>query len=188
MSRNMRLRLMLIGYLFMVLSCKMPFAESTKPASPIPVTTHAVSDLKDNIEAAFEKAKTSGQVDLIITEAQLTSLVFYELQSLTEAKISDPQIFLRDNQIQFYSTIEQTGLKLPMEIFATVKPDSSGWFEIVLTTAKIGGLPLPDEMITQIISEFQKVIASQIRSSLGELYIEQININDGQMHIFGHLQ
>jgi len=182
------IKTLLILCILISLACRMPFVKNSKPSVTIPVSTEAVEKLKSNVESAFEQSQKSGQVSIVITESQITSLVTYELQSSTEPQVSGLQIYLRDGQIQIYFTLLQNGLSLPGQCLVNVQTDGKGGFNIDILSAKIGPLPLTNEMKKMLSEEIKKAIGNQIYTNYGNLYIDSISISDSEMLILGHIQ
>lgn len=169
---NRMIKYSLILFILISVACRMPLVKNSKPLATIPVSTAAVENLKSNVKSAFKQAQKSGQVSIVITELQITSLITYELQSLTEPQVSGLQIFLRDGQVQIYFTIIQNGLSLPGQCLVNVQTDGKGGFNIDILSAKIGPLPLTDEIKKMLSEDIKNAIGNQIHTDYGNLYID----------------
>ena len=103
MMKNNKLRFtfFLAAILAASLACNFPGVspQATSPTAPVPVSSEAVQELEENLRSAAATAASGGVVNLVITEAQLTSLASLELQAIQDPKIENIQIRLRDGQI-----------------------------------------------------------------------------------------
>src|SRR5512147_151176 len=117
MKVNRLIFLAIASLLFASLACNFggfaPPAAPTAAPTPIPVSTQAVQSLELTAQAAAKQAQTSGKVTLTMDEAQLTSLVALELQKQSNPEISEPQVLLRDGQVQLLGNVHQAGITAP---------------------------------------------------------------------------
>lgn len=82
------------------IACNFQGFRGNQPRETIPVTTQAANNLQEKIlEALDEVASGKQNITLSIEEAELTSLVAFELQKIPEPQILEPQIYLRDGQV-----------------------------------------------------------------------------------------
>ncbi len=163
-----------------------PQAAPTPTPSPIPVSTQAVQSLELTAQAAAKQAQTSGKVTLTVDESQLTSLVALELQKQSNPVISDPQVLLRDGQVQILGNVNQSGITAPLQMNMTVSADAEGRLHYQVVSAKLGPLPLPQSLLDQLTSQVDSVFSEQIGPEADKIFIESITIADGKMTIVGH--
>ena len=81
---------------------------------PIPVSAEAAASIQDEIRRAVEAAAQTGVITVNLTEPQITSYLAARLQtdpSLQQSDkkplITDPQVYLRDGQMQIYGKTQQ---------------------------------------------------------------------------------
>jgi uncharacterized protein YpmS len=160
---------------------------TNNPADEIPITTEAVQDLEYNIETAVAIAESSGVVSLVITQEQLSSLVAFQLSDMPEPTINDIQIYLQSGQMVISGTVVQEGMNLPATAIVMVRGDSQGELIVDITSAKVGPIEVPDNMKQLLSQEIENAIESQVRTEAGNLRIDTIQIEDGQMIITGSL-
>lgn len=153
--------------------------------TPIPVTTESVEELKENLQAAATQASTSGVVTVEFDEAQLTSLVAFELAKQEDQVFQDPQVYLRDGQIQLYGNAVQSGITLPVSIIATLSVDEQGMPRYEIISATAGPVPLPQSILDQLTDRFDQAIASQLDAENSNMIVEDIVITDGKLTITG---
>ena len=170
------------------ISCNLPAlrrAEATPPPPPVPVTTEAVKQLEENIQAAAATAQSGGPVVLTISEAQITSYVHLQMQSIQEPKISDIQVHLRDGQVQIGGSVEQSGFLLPLEIKLTVAPTLSGGINYQVISATVGPLDLPQDTIDSLKSQLDASLLPSLAPQATNIIIQNITIADGLITISG---
>jgi uncharacterized protein YpmS len=152
---------------------------------PVPVTTQAVETLEKNAQDAAQAYQDSGEITMEVTEEQLTSLVAFELQKQQDPVLQNPQVYLRDGQVQLRGDVKQGGITAPLEMNMTVTADADGGPQYDVVSAKVGPFPLPQSILDQMTSQIDAVFASQFGAEAENIYIEQITIADGKMNIQG---
>jgi uncharacterized protein YpmS len=190
MKINALIFLAIASLLFASLACNFGgFAPPTAPtevSTPIPVSTQAVQSLELTAQAAAQQAQTSGKVTLTMDESQLTSLVALELQKQSNPEITEPQVLLRDGQVQLSGNVHHAGMTAPMQLNMTVSADAEGKPHYQVVSAKVGPLPLPDSLLGQLTSQIDSAFNEQIGPEADKIFIESISIADGKMTIVGH--
>jgi uncharacterized protein YpmS len=174
-----------ITLLIVTIACQFPgLTQEQKQASPTnPVTTQAVEELQQEVQGAAATAQSGGSINLVFTEEQLTSLANLELQTQSDANISDIQVRLRDGQMQITGKAVQSGFEFPLSINLSIsvqagKPQSS------VVSASIGPFSLPDSVLNQITTQLDQALNDQLAANM---IVDQITIQSGAMTIEGHL-
>ena len=167
------------------LACNFSLGGPEPPASPIPVTTDEVENLEESLQDAYSEGLAGGEITLEITEAQLTSMVAFELQGQENLSIRDPQVYLRDGEIQFFATVEQPAFAAVMKVVLTLSVDSAGKPEFTFVSAKIGPLSVPDSIMDDLETYVDRSFAAQINGRATDIHIDRITIEDGVMTIVG---
>lgn len=169
------------------LACNLPAARRSTTLPPtIPVSTEAVQNLEKNLQTAATQVVKTGKAKITFTEAQLTSALALELQSQQDMPLSEPQVYLRDGQIQLTGKVSQNGITAPMQVDLTIEANVQGGLHYQIVSAKLGPLPLPQSMVNQLSSQLDQTIAKNLSPATHNLFIESVNIADGQMTISGH--
>ncbi len=161
-----------------------PTPDDPSLRSTIAVSTEAVQDLEENLNAAAENLQLGEQVTLIVTESQMTSLVANNFRSEDGPVLQNPQVYLRDGQVQLVGSIHQSGLNLPLEVLISIRVDSAGNLDSTIDSAKFGPFPLPQTQLEQYSGELDRAIANQIGGQ--QIVLDGITIADGTMVISGH--
>jgi hypothetical protein len=170
------------------LACSLPGRPVKPPASytPIPVTTQAVGDLRKNLEVAASQIATSGSTTLVIDEAQLTSLLAIELKSQSQLDIQDPQVYLREGQVQLYGNLHQGNLTVPVKIILSLSTDGKGLLQFQVIEATAGPLPVPKSLLDQFTTQLDQALEQRLNPDNNPLLIDSIVIADGKMTITAH--
>lgn len=185
--RSWKLLLVFTVLLVTSLACNLGTSDSRPPeqATPIAVTTESVEELKENLHDAATQASTSGEVTVVFDEEQLTSLVAFELQKQEEQVFQDPQVYLRDGQIQLYGNAVQGGIELPVSIIATLAVTDQGAPRYEIVSATAGPVPLPQSILDQLTERMDQVIENQLDPENSGMIVEDIVIAGGKMTVTG---
>ena len=186
LQRNGTFFLALAALLVASLACNMPETRSQAPANrEIPISTESVENLEATLETAAGTVQAGQPVTVVVTETQMTTLVAGELQNQTDPVLSDPQIYLRDGQIQVHGNVHQSGLSLPISMNIDVSVDEQGQPEYEVASANLGPLPLPQSVLDQIEAQVDRALAGYTTSETNRMIIHDITIADGEMTITG---
>ena len=169
-------------------ACTLNVGGPELPAEPIPTSQAAAQEILEAWESAAGASGTSGQVRLIITESQLTSLVATRLAETPDAALKDPQIYLRQGQIQIYGTVQQGPLEgsVLLSITPYVQPDGTLGFN--LTSADLGPLPAPEAVKDSLSALITEAFAGPIGTLATGLRVTSIAIEDGELALVGELR
>lgn len=187
-SRNLRVVTLLVMLMIPAMACNLVSRLKPTPTVMVPVSSQAAQSLEEVLSTAAEQARQTGQVDLVVTEQQLTSYVALELQSQGENTLTDVQILLREGKMTMTGQVQQDDLSAPLEMTLSLRDDGAGGFAYTIETAKVGPLPLPQLLLDAITEQMDLAIQDSIHQVAGDVYIESINIADGQMAIKGYVK
>jgi hypothetical protein len=185
MSRFLGFFIALILLAIVSLACNLGSLKGKETSPPNPFTTEAVTSLEDPLQEAQDQATNDHPVSLEITEAQLTSIVAHELQGQDEYQISDPQVYLRNGQIQMVGKLTNRNITLNAKIALTPEVDSTGSVHLHVVSASLGLFPVPENMVSDLERFLDKSFANEIESRTPNTRIESIVIQDGVMRIIG---
>lgn len=162
--------------------------------APIPVSNEAAESLKEEIKRAFEAGATTGEVTIHITETQITSVLMLRLQNdqdLQQDKkplITDPQVYLRDGQMQVFGKTRQGMFTANIGIIVSVGVDENGKPKIEIVSADFGPLPAPEGINAAISAMIQEAYTGSVGPVATGLRIQSITIADGIMTITGRIR
>jgi len=186
-----RKHLLLVGLIllvFSIIACSINVGGPAYPAQRIPVSTVAVGDLVNSVGTAEASGLESSQMALTLTEAQLTSFLAYKLQSQSRFQLTDPQVYLRDGEIQIYATVHQARLLATVYVAVSAGVDAQGQLQITVTSVDFGPLPVPAGLKDAITANLQEAYTGAIGPVATSFHLESITIADGLMTIIGRVK
>jgi hypothetical protein len=162
--------------------------------TPIPVSAESAESLKEEIKRAFEAGVKTGEVTIRITEPQITSVLALRLQSdpnLQEDQkpfITDPQVYLRDGQMQIFGKTQQGMFTANIGIIVAMGVDENGKSTITIISADFGPLPAPEGLKEAISAMIDEAYTGSVGPVATGLRIQSIAIADGVMVIYGRIR
>ncbi len=171
------------------LACTIFVGGPDYPTQTVPVSADEVQSMQTQIEQAFLSGAESGIVTLQITESQLTSFMAQKLGEQSSPPFTEPQVFLRNGQMQMYGKVDRGMFAANILITMNVKIDpTSGMPKIEIASVDFGPFPAPEGLNSAISA----VIDEAFTGSLGPVAIgfrlESITIADGIMTLTGRIK
>ncbi len=186
--RNNAILLTLAVLVAASLACVINVGGPETPTASIPVSTEAVESLTDLWKGALKSARESGQISLVVNEVQLTSLVALRLQEQSDPFLRNPQVYLRDGQIQVFGTVQRSSLQATASMTLEVGIGPDGIPELSLTSADFGPFPVPVGMLDGISAMLDEAFTGSIGPAATGVRVESITIQDGLMAITGRVR
>jgi hypothetical protein len=171
--------------LMAVLACTINIGGPAYPNQHIPVSTEAAGQLQSGVQTAVAAGAESGQVTLVVTEPQLTSYLAAQLQTQTQPLFTDPQVYLRNGQIQIYGTATQGYIQANIQIVVTAGVDPQGQVLIDVSTANFGPMPVPGGLKDTVTAAIQEAYTGAIGPAAIGFRLESITVANGTMTIVG---
>jgi hypothetical protein len=153
-----------------------------------PIDSGASGDLGNAWSTAVESAASTGQLMVVLDEAQLTSYIADRIEREQDPILRSPQVFLRDNTIQIYGLTEQGVFRA--SALLTVSPilNPDGTVEFELTQAEIGPILAPDTLKDAASTLITEALTGPVGTIATGIRVTSIEIEDGQMTIVGELR
>jgi hypothetical protein len=168
-----------------ILACTMNIGGPAYPTPSIPISTEAVGELQLSLETSVAAGAESGQITLSITETQLTSYLYYKLQGQSQPLITNPQVYMRNGEIQVYGTASKGYFEATAEIILSAGVDDQGQLKLGMTLADFGPLPIPDGLKEIISTTIQEAYTGALGPVATGLRLKSISITEGTMTIVG---
>ena len=163
--------------------------------TPIPVSVEAAESIKTEIKRAFEAGLTTGVVTFNITEPQITSYLALRLQTdqaLQQSDktplISEPQVYLRDGQMQIYGKTKQGMFTANIGIIVSMGVDENGEPKIEIVSADFGPFPAPEGLKNALTAMVREAYTGSLGPVATGLRIETIAIANGVMTVSGRIR
>jgi hypothetical protein len=188
-TKRNSLTILITSLVLATLACTISLGGPEYPTDAITPSGDEVVTMQTQVQQAFLDAAQSGVVTFQITETQLTSYLAQKLQQQTDPPFTEPQILLRNGQMQMYGRIQQGYFTANMLITMNVGVDpATGTPSITIASADFGPVDAP-EGVTSAISS---IIAEAFTGSFGPvatgIRIETITIADGVMTLTGRIK
>lgn len=162
---------------------------------PIPVSAEAAESIKEELRRAIEAGAQTGVITINLTEPQITSYLAARMQtdpSLQQSDkkplIVDPQVYLRDGQMQIYGKTQQGIFAANIGIVVTVGVDANGEPLIEVTSADFGPFPAPKGLKDAITAMVREAYTGSLGPVATGLRIESISTANGVMTITGRIR
>jgi hypothetical protein len=123
---------------------------------------------------------------VVLSEAQINTLLAQELAKRGEDMVQDPYIDLIPGGMIIQGNVQQGGWTLPLRLELQVAADGQGGVTYSLVSASIGPLPLPDSMRQKIDDALRSTLSSEIARATDYIYIEQLSITDDTLTASGY--
>jgi hypothetical protein len=150
--------------------------------------------MQDEVTRAFTEGAQTGTVTLNFTEQQITSYIAARLQNDSSLKqnnqplINDPQVYLRDGQMQIYGKTKQGMFTANIGIIVNVGVDENGQPKIDIVSADFGPLPAPKGLNEAVAAMVREAYTGSLGPVATGLRIENISIANGIMTISGRIR
>ena len=130
-----------------------------------------------------------------LTEPQITSFLAARLQtdpSLQQSDkkplITDPQVYLRDGQMQIYGKTQQGIFAANIGIITSMGVDANGEPQIDVVSADFGPFPAPEGLKDAITAMVREAYTGSLGPVATGLRIEGISIANGVMTVTGRVR
>lgn len=182
MARFYRITLLLIVVLLASLACNLG---APRPGTPTPNVFDPDAGTDPTSPDSSGELPGGEQVEVVLTEQQLTALVDAALQSQNDPPIENPQIRLQKGQIDFTGQTVNQPIQAEVHAVMTVRVDETGQLDFELVSADLGPFPIPQAMLDEIESDMEEALRAELGSRTAGMLIEDITIADGEMTIAG---
>jgi uncharacterized protein YpmS len=125
---------------------------------------------------------------LTVTESQVTSLLNEKLAADPNSVFHDPQVLLRNNEIQVFGKATQSGFEFNVRIVLAASIDAEGKPVLTITSADFGPLPAPEGLNKTISAMMDEAFTGALGPAASGLRLESINIADGVMTLTGRVK
>ncbi len=188
MKKHLRVLLAALVLLAAALACTIGIGGPDLPENPPPISTEAVLELQEQIKQALEQAALTGQLTLTITESQLTSLLAFRLSEQESPALTDPQVYLRDGQLQVYGKVHQGVFVANVALVLSAVVDEDGQPKIEVVSVDLGPLPAPEGLNKAIAALVTEAYTGSLGPVATGIRLESITIADGLMTLSGRVK
>jgi hypothetical protein len=160
----------------------------------IPVSAEAAQSIQDEIQRAIQAAAETGVITVNLTEPQITSYLAARLQTDPNLQqdqkplIADPQVYLRDGQMQIYGKTQQGMFTANIGVIVNMGVDANGQPQIDVVSADFGPFPAPEGLKDAITAMVREAYTGSLGPVATGLRIETISIANGVMTVTGRIR
>jgi hypothetical protein len=183
-----RILLFLTSLILATLACSKFIGGPAYPEGTIPVSTEAVESLKTQIQTAVLAGAESGVVTIQITEEQITSYVAFKLAAQEKPILQEPQIFLRNGQMQVYGKVQRGFFIANVLIALNVSVDATGQPKLEIATVDFGPLPAPEGLKQSLTALVTEAYTGSLGPIATGFRLESISIANGLMTVTGRIK
>lgn len=161
---------------------------------PVPVSTEYAQSIRDEVQRAFEEGAQTGTITLNLTEQQITSYIATRqqndpnLQENNQPLITEPQVYLRDGQMQIYGKTKQGMFTANIGIIVDVGVDENAQPKIEIVSADFGPMPAPQGLRDAITAMVREAYTGSLGPVATGLRVETISIANGIMTVSGRIR
>ncbi len=171
------------------LACSIFVGGPEYPAQTVPTSVNEAQTMREQIEQALIAGAETGFVTLQISESQLTSFMADKLAQQVNPPFTDPQILLRNGQMQMYGKITRGWLTANMLITMNVTVDEvTGQPKIEIASADFGPIPAPQGINSAISAIIDEAFTGTLGPVAVGFRLETIAIADGIMTLTGRIK
>ncbi|MCE9647640.1 MAG: hypothetical protein K8S20_16730 [Chloroflexi bacterium] len=188
-TKNSSLFVFISSLILASLACNVFVGGPDYPAQSVPVSADEIQTMQTQLDQAFAAGAETGVVTLQMTESQLTSYLALKLQQQTDPPFTDPQILLRDGQMQMYGKLTQGMFSANILITMNVGIDAAtGLPKIEITAADFGPFPAPEGMNAAISAILDEAFTGSLGPVAIGFRLETISIANGVMTMTGRIK
>lgn len=185
-NNSLRIILPVLVLSLVSLACQINLGGPTIPEnSAPPASAEDAQNFENSIKTTFENAGENEPVSFSITQEQMTYYVAQKIGETPASFISNPQVFLRNGQIELYGEAVNGSLTGNVMIVLHAVVDENGVPSVQLVTADFGPLPVPDGLMDGFSAMMNEALTGSIGSTASGFKLEDISIEDGVMTITG---
>jgi len=170
------------------LACSIQVGGPEQPGPTIPVSTEALDQVQESLDAARQSVQPGELVTLTFTESQLSSVLASELDARPGSLIQDPQVYLKDGYLDIYGQVSKGFLAGSVHLTVDVSFDENGNPKLNIVSADMGPVPLPEWILEKVSKLLDESFTGTIGPVLTGIRIEGIVIDDGVMVILGRFR
>ena len=185
---NKKILLFLLALACVQLACTIFIGGPAYPAAPIAISTEAIASFNQQLQAAQTAAVQNGILSVTINETQITSLLAAKLDAQTDPFIQEPQVYLRNGEIQVYGKASRGNLEANIRIVLTATLDADGKPVVKVSSTDFGPLPAPQGFNDTVSGLIDQAFTGTFGPAATGLRLESITIEDGSMTLTGRVK
>lgn len=185
---NPGLGLALPALVFAGLACRMDIGGPQAPGGPPAASALTATQASEAWTSALEGAVVSGQLQILVSEEQLTSALAARLAQDETPTLTSPAVYLRDGQIQIFGEATQGPVQMTLRLQITPVIDSQGRLGFEVSSADLGPFPAPEALRDGLSAMLSEALAGSMGSLAMGFRVTSVAVADGQLAIVAELR
>lgn len=169
------------------LACYLDLGGPEPPGPPIPVSSEAANSLEEIWQSTLTDA-IDGQVQLLLTEEQLTAYLASRSQVEGDPLLNEAQVYLRKGLIQIFGIAQREPFRANFLVKVQPVLDTEGGLTFEILSADFGPMPIPEALRESMSSLLTQVLTGSLGSLATGIQISSIEIAKGQLTLEGRLR
>jgi uncharacterized protein YpmS len=170
------------------LACSIFIGGPDYPSAPIVYSPSSVESFNTQLDEALLSASQTGVLSLQFTEEQLTSFLILKMQEQENPPFTDPQVLLRNNQMQILGKMKRGVFNANISIILSAGVGENGLPKIEVTSADFGPFPAPTGLNSVISSLTEEAFSGSFGPAATGIRLDSIAIADGVMTLTGRIK
>jgi hypothetical protein len=173
----------LVVFLMISLACNFPTegaATPTQESDFLPPTP-----LQGQGESSIDQDPSTGRVTIVLTEADLTSFLAAELASQENPPLLNPQVYLRDGQVEVLGQTQLGPLTTDVRLIMVVNVTPDGQLDFQVVSADLGSVPAPAQLTEQLSNIANDNFRRSVGPQMQGYRAERVVIGEGRITITG---
>jgi hypothetical protein len=179
------LRFLLLLLVTTSLACRVNLGGPEPPGPPIPVSDEAAAEVELAWNAAGEDPD---QLIVILSEQQVTSFLVDRLNDQIDPLLQNPQVYLRQGQIQIFGTVSQATWEANLAFIIAPGIDPQGNIELEVVSAELGPFPAPESVRESLSVILSEAFTGEVGPFATGIKLTSIAISDGQIALVGEIR
>lgn len=188
MKNTIKLFRLMFVLILASLACNLNLGGPETPTETVDVSEADAESLVESWKEAFEVAKDTGVVSLVLTQEQMTSYLVLSMSDQENPLLTDPQVILRDGEMEVVGSYDTGTISANVGIVMQVGVDEAGLPRIEVTSGSLGPLPVPAELLTGVSEIVNQSLTGQLGTAATGFTLESIEIRDGSLTIHGTIE
>lgn len=170
------------------LACRANLGGPPLPFPPPAVSDAAATEASEAWTNSLAGAITTGQITVILTEAQLTSALAARLEAQDDPLLQSPSVLLRDGTIQVYGLAQQGPFEVSVRLEITPVVSADGELGFELTSADLGPIPASEGLRAGVSSMMTEALSGSLGTLATGVRVTSVAVADGELAIVAELR
>lgn len=142
--------------------------------SPVPT-----QNLQPQVETAVPTSPAAGEVQIRLTDAQMTAFMVNQMKQQQDPILLNPQVHAHDSVIDVYGTVQRSLFSGNVRVTLVPSVDDQGTPHLKVQSADFGPIPVPDSMLQSFTSLIDQSMLENAAPQQTGYQVKSIQVGDG---------